>query len=141
MKKVIILLIALLSIILVSGCTDNKTNDNGTTNTPVPAPAPMQHAPNMPAPTPTEIVHPTGQVYEIHINNSQFSTRAQTIKLGDAVRWINDDFTERRVVGTELDSGVLIQGANYTYMFTKSGAFNYVCDDDYVNGGVITVNT
>jgi plastocyanin len=65
----------------------------------------------------------------VTISNSTFSTKELTIKVGTKVTWVNKD-TQTHTV-TELqdlfDSRNMDHGDQWSYTFTKAGAFTYYC--------------
>ena len=72
----------------------------------------------------------------------RFSPSTVTVSVGDRVRVVNDDtnhhtFTDAGV----FDSGDLGPSGSYTYRFTKSGTFDFVCSYHQSVGmtGTITV--
>ena len=65
----------------------------------------------------------------IAIHNFAFGPQIVTVKLGTTVHWTNQDSEAHTVTsdtGT-FNSPVLQPGADYSFRFTKPGAYSYHC--------------
>lgn len=62
-------------------------------------------------------------------NPGDYSVNVLQVKVGDTVRWTNDDTMAHTVTSTdeEFDSGFLIPGQTFTYTFNEPGEFEYLC--------------
>ena len=69
--------------------------------------------------------------YTIKITNYKFARQALTIKVGQTVKWINEDSAPHTVTTTsgpaKFDSGTLQKGDSWSYTFTKPGTYKYYC--------------
>jgi plastocyanin len=88
------------AIVAFSGCTQNQQNTTS------------QNAPNT-----------------VTIQNFAFNPNSLTVPVGTTVTWVNQESTPHDVVS---DTGVftsprLNTGANYTYTFTQTGEYPYIC--------------
>ncbi|HMC32480.1 MAG TPA: cupredoxin family copper-binding protein [Candidatus Angelobacter sp.] len=65
----------------------------------------------------------------IKIDNFTFSPATMTIHVGDTVRWTNHDDLPHNVVseGKTFKSKTLDTDENFSYTFTKAGAYSYYC--------------
>lgn len=73
----------------------------------------------------------TPTTHEVRIVGFAFMPGHVEIRVGDTVRWTNEDGATHTVDSTDggpLDSGNMAQGATYSYTFTEAGAFAYRCD-------------
>lgn len=105
MKKMILIitLLAIVAIVLISGCNQPKSNID---------------------------TIPQGEVINnVDIKNYKFIPDFITIKKGDSVTWTNSDnvvHTVKSVTG-EIDSGIIAPGKEYKYEFNISGPYEYYC--------------
>jgi len=82
------------------------------------------------SPTSEELKDSNPGVYLVLIKNFEFSPSELTIKVGETVRWINQDSIKHTVtsdLGSELDSDLLGNGASYSHTFNSPGEFPYHC--------------
>lgn len=67
----------------------------------------------------------------IHMHDIQFQPKDVTVKVGQKVRWVNDDTVQHNVVadsGAHFHSQNFGQGGTFTYTPTKPGTITYECD-------------
>jgi plastocyanin len=76
----------------------------------------------------------------VTIKNLSFSPGTVTVKVGDAVTWVNADDRDHNVTGGELRSGNIKQGKSWSYTFKKAGKYNYVCTLHPRMHGAVIVN-
>jgi plastocyanin len=79
----------------------------------------------------------SAETHEINMKDRRFSTETMRIKVGETVKWVNDDTELHQVIsgrtlsdkdlGQPMNSGVMLWNAAYAYTFTKSGAYPYMC--------------
>jgi len=66
------------------------------------------------------------------------------VKVGTTVTWTNNDVAPHTVTFRDSSlksSGVLQQGAPYSYTFTRTGTFTYYCDiHEYMTAQVVVTN-
>jgi plastocyanin len=69
--------------------------------------------------------------YAIAIKNYAYSQPKLTIKVGETVKWTNEDSAPHTVTTTsgpaKFDSGNLSKGQSFSYTFTKAGTYKYYC--------------
>jgi plastocyanin len=103
----------------VAGCgSDNK--DSGA-------------APKRPAETPatgTTARSTKGSVIEVSMKNNTFVPEKITAKVGQTIKWTNDDSYPHNVTATKgenFQSDNINGGGTYKYKLDKAGTINYVC--------------
>ena len=82
-----------------------------------------------------------GNVVTISMKNIQFNPKAQTVKVGQTVKWVNEDSVPHDVMGGPLKSSTFGQGGSYTYKATKPGKISYVCTIHPGMTGTLTVTS
>ncbi|WP_405727782.1 cupredoxin family copper-binding protein [Streptomyces sp. NBC_01537] len=69
--------------------------------------------------------------YTIAIKDYAFAQKSLTVKVGDTVKWTNEDTAPHTVTTTSgpasFDSGNLSKGQSFSYTFTKAGTYDYYC--------------
>ena len=94
------LLILLISLLIISGCSQQNTNTN--TN--------------------------VALGNNIVISGFSFSPSELNVKVGDTVTWENQDSAVHTVVSTSLfESNVLNKGDKFSFTFAKPGEYSYNC--------------
>jgi plastocyanin len=77
-----------------------------------------------------------GAVVDVSMQNIAFNPQTVTIKVGDSVRWTNNDVVPHTATsgnpgdadaGSVFDSGTLAGGQSFTHQFDQSGEFVYFC--------------
>ena len=68
-------------------------------------------------------------VNTVSIENLAFNPNTLTVSIGTAVTWINNDNVDHTVNAESglFNSGTLSKGENYTYTFTETGTYSYIC--------------
>jgi len=64
------------------------------------------------------------------MKNIQFAPKSVTAKVGQTVKWTNDDSVDHNVTATSgatFKSSTFGQGASYSQKLTKAGTIKYVC--------------
>ena len=64
------------------------------------------------------------------MSNIQFSPASVTIKVGQTVKWVNEDSVDHNVTatgGAKFASDNFGKGGSYTFKATKAGTIKYVC--------------
>jgi plastocyanin len=107
-------------------------------STPVPTAAPPPQATSVPPAT-----APAPQTVTIEMINTSFSPSSVQVKAGTTVVWVNKDPAEHSTTSDSglWDSGLMAQGATFSYTFTQPGTYQYYCKPHLALGmtGVITV--
>ena len=75
----------------------------------------------------------------VHITDFAFKPDALTVHVGDTVVFQNDDSVTHNVMGDGLNSGDIEGGKSWTYTFSKSGTYTYVCTYHDGMKGSVTV--
>jgi plastocyanin len=64
----------------------------------------------------------------VTIKNFQFDPPTVTVKVGDSVKWVNDDASPHAIKsGNDFETGVIQSGSSGTVTFDKEGTFDYIC--------------
>jgi len=71
---------------------------------------------------------PTG-IIEIKISQMKFNPLSATVKLGQTLKWVNDDLVPHTVTSThgDFDSKEISPGQNWSFKVKKLGRFEYLC--------------
>jgi amicyanin len=109
MKKAAIFLgFLIVLLIILPGCSSNYSSDYTSS-----APS-TNNKPDSAAPS-------------ISIKGFAFTPKELTINKGDTVTWTNQDATIHNVVGGVLQSKDLAKGQTFSYKFTDTGTYDYIC--------------
>ncbi|GAA4294216.1 hypothetical protein GCM10023086_06070 [Streptomyces venetus] len=69
--------------------------------------------------------------HTIEIKDFKFAQPKLTVKVGQTVKWVNEDTAPHTVTTTsgpaKFDSGTLNKGDSWSYTFTKPGTYEYYC--------------
>ena len=82
-----------------------------------------------------------GKAVVITMKNIQFNPKAQTVKVGQTVKWINADTVPHNVTGGPLKSSTFGEGGSYTFKATKAETISYVCTIHPGMTGTLTVTS
>jgi plastocyanin len=107
---------------LVAGCGSSSSSSKSSSNS-TPAAAPP--ATSTPAAAPAG-----GGTIAVSMKNIQFVPKSVTAKVGQTVKWTNDDSVDHNVTATSgetFKSKTFGQGATYVYKLDKAGTIKYVC--------------
>lgn len=83
-------------------------------------------APNQPAISSTVTPNLQG-VYPVSIKNFAFSSAVLNIKLGETISWTNNDSVAHTISGIGFQSDNLANGQTYSFTFSSTGTFDYIC--------------
>jgi FtsP/CotA-like multicopper oxidase with cupredoxin domain len=85
-----------------------------------------------------------GNAFEIAMIDDRFDPASATITTGTTVTWVNKgrDWHSVAAFDGSFESGKIAPGELFTYQFTTSGTYQYLCKHHGMQGmiGVITVN-
>ena len=111
-----------------------------TTTTTTTSPGPRRTATSTPAASPTRAPTPSAQ-FALTIRDFAFSPRLLTVPAGSTVTVTNeDDATHDWTSDSGVwRSGALPRGASYSFTFTMSGTFGYLCERHPHMTGTVTV--
>ena len=68
-----------------------------------------------------------GKTVTIDMKNIQFSPSSATVKVGQTVKWVNQDSAPHNVTGGPLHSKTFGQGGSFTFTPKKAETISYVC--------------
>lgn len=83
-----------------------------------------------------------GDVVSISMKDVLFTPENATVKVGQTVKWINDDpidHTATAEEGADFDSGNVKPGDTYEFKPTGAGTISYVCTIHPSQKGTLTV--
>ena len=107
---------------LVAGCGGSSSSSSNSNSNSTPAAAP---ATSTPAAAPG-----AGGTVAVSMKNIQVAPKSVTAKVGQTVKWTNDDSVDHNVTATSgetFKSKTFGQGATYAYKLDKAGTIKYVC--------------
>jgi plastocyanin len=115
MKKVLMLIILLITVLLVFSCTNKVQEVTDSTVT--------EEVENSETITTTGV---TGD--KVVIENDKFMPTDLLVESGTTVEWVNKDSVDHTVTfeNGDLDEKMVV-GATTTYTFTEAGTFGYFC--------------
>jgi plastocyanin len=137
MRRILLLLVVLGVAVFAAGCGSDNNNDSSSS-----ASAPATEPATTPAATDTSAATPAAGVVDIKMQNISFSPADVTAKVGQTVKWTNEDSVEHNVIATkgeEFKSKVFGNGKTYEYKLDKPGTITYVCTLHPGMQGTITV--
>jgi len=138
MKRLLMLLLCLaLSTAVLSACGSDGDTDSESGSTPA-APTATGVAPTETSAGPSA----GGTVVEVSMKDIEYVPKDATAKVGDTVKWTNNDAVAHTVTatsGADFDSGTLEAGATYEQKVAKAGTIDYVCTIHPNQKGKITV--
>ena len=106
---------------LVAGC-GSSSSSNKSTSSAAAAPAPATSTAAAPA--------AASGTLAVGMKNIQFSPKSVTAKVGQTVKWTNDDTVGHNVIATSgatFKSSTVGQGGTYSFKASKAGTIQYVC--------------
>ena len=69
-----------------------------------------------------------GEVVQVKISDLAFAPAEITVRVGDIVEWVNDDFIDHTATATGADWDVtILTGKSAQQQLTKAGMFDYFC--------------
>ena len=159
MKKFIGLLILVIALIVISGCTQPAQPVAVTTTVATPVPTiPPTVPPTVATPVPTMV--PTTVVTVLstpkitlvpqtkntifYMRNNTFVPTELTVLPGTGISWVNEDFISHSVKITGIhagtfNSGEIIPGASSGNTFVDEGVFEFACPDHPDMKGTLVV--
>jgi plastocyanin len=114
MKRIGLIMLAVFAL-AAAGCGSSSDNTSST--------------PSTPASTGTSSTASSGggNTVTIDMKNIAFNPSSATAKVGDTIKWVNQDSAPHNVTGGPLHSPTIGNGASFTYKATKAGTISYVC--------------
>ena len=108
---------------LIAGCGGSSSSSSKTSASSAPAAAPSSTSTSAATPA-------AGGAVAVSMKNIQFSPTSITAKVGQTIKWTNDDSVDHNVTatsGASFKSSNFGQGASYSTKLTKAGTIQYVC--------------
>jgi plastocyanin len=118
MKRIALPLLVMLALV-AAGCGSSSSSSSSSSSTPA---APATSTANS-----TSSSSGGGKVVTISMKNIQFNPTSQTVKVGQTVKWINEDTVAHNVEGGPLHSSTFGEGGSYTFTPKKAETISYVC--------------
>lgn len=145
MKKIIGIVVVLISLLLLIGCTSTAPTKTTSASAPAQPAEPTVKTTEAPAAQPAE---PTvkaaatgGEVHQVVVENFKFSPDNLDVKAGDSVEWVNKDSAAHTVSIPALNvDQKLPAGGTVTQKFTDKGDYGYHCTFHPSMQGTVTVN-
>jgi plastocyanin len=120
-RKAIIFLI-ILGMFFAAGCAENGDSEEPATSTPAEEVDNGEVAGTEEAATGAE-----SGIVNIEIRNYKYTPQNVTVKVGQTVRWTNNDTVLHDVVGSGIESEYLQKGETFIYTFEEEGTYQYIC--------------
>jgi plastocyanin len=120
MKRISPLLFAVVALV-AAGC--GSSNNSSSSSSASSAPATTTGSTSTSGGT----AAPSGKTVTIDMKNIQFNPKTVTVKVGETVKWVNQDSVPHNVSGGPLHSPTFGNGGTFTYKATKAGKISYVC--------------
>ena len=134
MRKEIVIFLIILGMFFSVGCVDNRDS-----NEPAPS-TPVEEVDNGVAAGAEETGTGTGSdIANVEIRNYKYIPQNITIKVGQTVKWTNNDTVLHNVVGSGIESDYLQKGEKFTYTFEEEGTYPYKCKAHPWMEGEVTV--
>lgn len=144
MKKLIGSLFLFSAVFFISACSLTKNNNAPAANnvknevptvTSTPKVGTNTSIINIPGEVPKNISAPAKglnspakkKVTDISIQNFAFNPQKVNIKKGSVVTWVNDDQAPHQIKFANVVSSVLLTGQTFSYTFSDTGSFDYIC--------------
>jgi plastocyanin len=120
MKRITPLLFAVVALV-AAGC--GSSNNSSSSSSASSAPATTTGSTSTSGGT----AAPSGKTVTIDMKNIQFNPKDVTVKVGETVKWVNQDSVPHNVTGGPMHSPTFGKGGTFTYKATKAGKISYVC--------------
>jgi plastocyanin len=120
MKRISPLLFAVVALV-AAGC--GSSNNSSSSSSASSAPATTTGSTSTSGGT----AAPSGKTVTIDMKNIQFNPKTVTVKVGETVKWVNQDSVPHNVSGGPLHSPTFGNGGSFTYKAAKAGKISYVC--------------
>lgn len=133
------MMVLLLGVLMLAGCSSSGTNPNATATTTADTGTTGNTA-GTETTAPGQTTTSSGEGEErqegeaqqevtVNIANFAFTPATVTIKKGGKITWTNNDSVAHTATGrnNEFDSGTLNNGQSFTQTFNNAGTFNYYC--------------
>jgi len=121
-RREIIIFLIIFGVLFAAGCAEN-----GGSEEPVPS-TPAEEVDNEGAGGVEETVtEAESEIIDVEIRDYKYIPQNLTVKVGQTVRWTNNDTVLHDVVGSGIESEYLQKGETFTYTFEEEGTYQYIC--------------
>jgi len=121
MKRITPLLFAVVALVAAGcGSSNNSSSSSSASSAPATTTGSTSTSGGTAAPS-------SGKTVTIDMKNIQFNPKDVTVKVGETVKWVNQDSVPHNVTGGPLHSPTFSKGGTFTYKATKAGKISYVC--------------
>ena len=117
MKRIGLPLLAVLAL-AAAGCGSSNSSSSSTSSSSTPPPASSGTS---------STASSGGGTVTIDMKDIQFNPTSQTVKVGQTVKWVNEDDVPHNVKGGPLNSKTFGKGGSYTFTPKKAETISYVC--------------
>ena len=117
----VIILSLLLAAVIFSGCAQTSVPAQGNNSSQTTVPVVTNQTQN------NQSQVQQREAVGVSIKNFAFNPSTLTVKVGETVRWTNDDSAPHQIAGGFANSPVLPQGATFEFTFTTAGTYDYHC--------------
>jgi plastocyanin len=121
-----------LTVALIAACggdsNDNSAAGTGSSSTPAPAPA-ATGTTTAPAQTPASSSSGSGKSITVHMKDFAFAPARVDAKVGETVKWINDDDAPHNATAAtgDLKTKTFSKGGSDSYTLDEVGTIKYIC--------------
>ncbi|MFA5188715.1 MAG: cupredoxin family copper-binding protein [Patescibacteria group bacterium] len=143
MKKISILALLIGLVIILGGCNyAGQPYNTPAVNSPSPAINQNSNFPpatnlNKPVAVPPVVTPPPVNTPPVNVNkpktsaiqiiNFSFNPATLSIKVGDTVKWTNNEAVPHQIAGSGFGSSTLYNGETYSNTFSQAGIYDYYC--------------
>lgn len=110
---------------LVAGCGSSKKSSSNSSSAPAPATTPGTTT------SASGGAAPSGGVVEVKMQNIAFSPATVQAKVGQTIKWTNEDAVDHNVIGSGAQSfrspSAFGQGGTFSVKLTKPGTIKFIC--------------
>ena len=115
MKRIALPLLAVLALV-AAGCGSSNSSSSSSSTPAAPSTS-----------TANSTSSGGGGAVTIDMKNIAFNPTSQTVKVGQTVKWVNQDDVPHNVEGGPLHSKTFAKGGSYTFTPKKAETISYVC--------------
>jgi plastocyanin len=119
-RRIVVLLVACIALVAV-GCGSSKKSSGGKSN---PAPAPSTTSSS------SSSSSSSGGAVTVSMKNIQFNPKTVSVKVGQTVKWVNDEDVPHNVKaesGASFASKTFSKGGTFEFTPKTAGTISYVC--------------
>jgi plastocyanin len=138
--RTLVLLLACVALAAVAAGCGSSNNDSSSSSSSSSAAAPA--AADTSSTESTSSSASGGKEVEVKMQNIAFAPKDVTVKVGQTVKWSNEDTVDHNVTaksGATFKSDLFGKGGTFTFKADKAGSITYVCTVHPGMEGTITV--